>query len=109
MGEKLTLADQALINAMGYLCTVWGEPDNIAMMLAVVRRVLPEVSASHPRIGPLADAAEAMMRSGRTGGRAENRRAYAQAKDAGAHALAKIFIHRAGEAVDRLFPQEAAS
>jgi hypothetical protein len=99
---KLTLHDQALINLCGWVaCTRW--PDlNRDMMLAQIRRLVPQVNHANPLIEPLARAASAVVtlaaRPVQTG--------LAEARLELDAALAAIFMARGAAACAQLWPDE---
>lgn len=101
--DRLTLADQVLVNAMSYLTTVpGGEPENMTMTIAAIREVLVDCSDEHPRMAPLCAAAERMLSVQRVADLRTRSNAFAAAAADARRALSRIYLHRAGAALDRI-------
>jgi hypothetical protein len=98
---KLTIWDQALINLSGWVaCTRWTDP-NREMMLAQIRRLVPQVNHANPLIAPLAEAAQAVADAAERG---DGDIAFARLDlDA---ALAAIFMARGAAACAACWPDE---
>lgn len=99
---RLTLHDQLLINLCGWLATMRFADPNRELMLAQTSRTIPHVSHDHPLIGPLAEAAQAVVNhcqspssSSLAGARLE--------LDA---AVQAIFYARAAQAAAAIWPDE---
>jgi hypothetical protein len=99
---RLTLWDQALINLCGWVaCTRWTDP-NRDMMLAQIRRLVPQVNHAHPLIAPLANAAQAVADA--AANPASTDQAFARLDlDA---ALAAVFMARGAAACAACWPDE---
>ncbi len=99
---RLTMWDQALINLCGWVaCTRWSDP-NRDMMLAQIRRLVPQVSHANPLIAPLAEAAQAVADAG--GHPAKGDQAYARLDLD--KALAAVFLARGAAACAACWPDE---
>lgn len=59
--QKLTLADQVVINGLYWLTTSRVDDRNKAMVLAVIDDFLPRTSEEHPAMKPLTTCAEVLV------------------------------------------------
>jgi hypothetical protein len=60
--ERLTIAEAALLNAVGSIAAdQFSDPDRFATMCTVIEDVLPDVDRSHPRVSLLAQVAVRLM------------------------------------------------
>lgn len=98
----LTLQDQILVNCLGYLCLEHGDWANIEMTLVTLEEILPGVSLDHPRVGPLANAAEQMLRATLAKTRAEKQRRFTNAAVLVRAEVARLFLYRAAVGYERL-------
>lgn len=99
---RLTIWDQALINLGGWLaCSRWPDP-NRDMILAQVRRLVPNVNHDHPLIGPLAEATQAVADHADHPSSMELLAARGRMEAA----LAAIFMARGSQACAQIWPDE---
>lgn len=100
--RPLTLEEQIFVNAMGYLALCFNDFDNTKLMLDTVHDVLPGVDFEHPRIGPLAECAQAMLNANQRDTAAGRRKGYSAALGSARTHLSDIFKYRAASGWDSL-------
>lgn len=99
---RLTLHDQLLINLCGWLaCARFADP-NHQLMLEQAGRTIPHVSHDHPLIGPLAEAAQAVV----NGFASPSSSSLARARLELDAAVQAVFFARAAQAAAAIWPEE---
>lgn len=100
---RLTIHDQLLVNLAGWLvCDVIKPSDNFALMVAQLRRVIPNASFDHPLISPLVDAAAFYARTADNWCSPDHSRARFDLRGA----VQAVFMARAAAAAAAIWPDE---
>jgi hypothetical protein len=99
---RFTHWDAALINLCGWLaCSRWPDP-NRALITAQVRHLVPNVNHDNPLIGPLAQAAQAVVDHADDPASMQLLVARGQMETA----LAAVFLARGSQACGQCWPEE---
>lgn len=102
MADRLSPPDQVLVAAMEYLCCAgWEDFENQKMALGIVRDTIRHASHDHPRVGPLIEAAEAMLLADTHGTARQKLSAMQTAKENARRALAAIALYRLGVLLEK--------
>ncbi len=97
---RLSVADQALANALGFLCAQVTEDSRTVQAMDLMARVLPQASRDHPRMGALCAAASEVVRCAAARNRKGGAVPWAQAMLTAHAAVADFLFWRACLAAD---------
>lgn len=100
---KLSLADQALANALGFLCAQVTEDGRTVPALALVARLLPQAAQDNPRMAAMCAAAAEVVRAARARNQTGGAVPFAQAMLSAHAAVADFLFWRASLAADAFY------